>query len=454
MHASLLAHALIDAHQLHEHDRWSRRELERHQAGALRELRDFAVASSPFYRDLHRGLESRPLHELPVVTKSALMANLDHASTAPAVRLEALESHLAGETVAAPLGNYQVAATSGTTGVRGLFAWDPEEWATVLASYARAQAWAGLAPSLLRRTSMAVVSSRTPWHQSAVVAATADSPFLPTLRLDAADPIADTVAKLNEYQPAVLVAYASIARVLAHEQLAGRLKIAPRAVMCASEALSPGSREIVQRAFSIEPFDVYAATETAGIASQCERHSMHLYEDLVITEVVDEHDHPVPIGTFGAKVLVTVLFSRTLPLIRYEMSDRVALQAGDCSCGRPYARVLGILGRTEDTLELPGEGGTTVSIHPNLFHDALDALPLRGWQVVEEELSIRVRVAADAADAVPDDLAERIRRALRARGAVADVVVDRVADVERTRAGKALVVRREGRASGTGEPTR
>ena len=31
-------------------------------------------------------------------------------------------------------------------------------------------------------------------------------------------------------------------------------------------------------------------------------------------------------GTFGAKVLVTVLFSRTLPLIRYEMSDRVALR--------------------------------------------------------------------------------------------------------------------------------
>ena len=38
---------------------------------------------------------------------------------------------------------------------------------------------------------------------------------------------------------------------------------------------------------------------------------MSAYEDLVITEVVDEEHRPVPLGTFGAKVLVTVLFSRT-----------------------------------------------------------------------------------------------------------------------------------------------
>ena len=52
---------------------------------------------------------------------------------------------------------------------------------------------------------------------------------------------------------------------------------------------------------------------------------MHLFEDLVITEVVDADNRPVPPGQYGAKVLVTVLFSRTLPLIRYEMSDSLQL---------------------------------------------------------------------------------------------------------------------------------
>src|SRR5215208_2596300 len=59
-----------------------------------------------------------------------------------------------------------------------------------------------------------------------------------------------------------------------------------------------------------KPFEVYAATEPARIASECEQHQgMHLFEDLVITEVVDENNKPVPPGIFGEKVLVTVLFS-------------------------------------------------------------------------------------------------------------------------------------------------
>jgi phenylacetate-CoA ligase len=32
---------------------------------------------------------------------------------------------------------------------------------------------------------------------------------------------------------------------------------------------------------------------------------------------VDESNQPVPPGTFGAKVLLTVLWSRTQPIVRY-----------------------------------------------------------------------------------------------------------------------------------------
>ena len=169
---------------------------------------------------------------------------------------------------------------------------------------------------------------------------------------------------------------------------------------------------------------------------------MHLYEDLVVTEVVDDANRPVPMGTFGAKVLVTVLFSRTLPLIRYEMSDRVALRGEPCACGKPYSLVQRILGRTEDALILPGVGGAPVSIHPNVFHDVLDTVSLRGWQVVEEARGLRVRIAAAASDEVPADLAERLRAALLAHGSAVAVAVDRVEDITRTGAGKALVVRR------------
>ena len=73
------------------------------------------------------------------------------------------------------------------------------------------------------------------------------------------------------------------------------------------------------------------ATETAGIASPCSFHNSHIYEDLVIVEPVNADGFPVEPGTVGARLFVTVLFSRTLPLIRYEMSDRVSRWSEACN---------------------------------------------------------------------------------------------------------------------------
>ena len=118
------------------------------------------------------------------------------------------------------------------------------------------------------------------------------------------------VARLNGWQPQMLIAYASMMRLLASEQLAGRLRIAPRFVFSASEVLTDSTRELTTAAWGRPPRNVYGATETSGIAAECGQHpGMHLFEDLLITEVVDEDNRPVPAGVHGAKVPVTVLFS-------------------------------------------------------------------------------------------------------------------------------------------------
>ena len=86
-------------------------------------------------------------------------------------------------------------------------------------------------------------------------------------RFDATSPIEEIVAGLNEWRPENLICYASMGRVLAEEQLAGRLRISPRAVMCSSEVLTDEARRRIRLAFGAEPFNVYAATEPAGIAA-------------------------------------------------------------------------------------------------------------------------------------------------------------------------------------------
>lgn len=148
--------------------------------------------------------------------------------------------------------------------------------------------------------------------------------------------------------------------------------------------LTDETRRRIAAAWGHEPFNQYAATETGGLAAECEEHEgMHLFEDLVIFEVVDAQNRPVPPGTYGDKLLLTVLFNRTQPLIRYELSDSIRLAVGPCSCGRSFVLVDGIQGRREDILRLPRANGNEVLVHPLVFHGILDSLPTSGWQVVQ-----------------------------------------------------------------------
>lgn len=168
----LIAQVLRKRRTLRGHERWSRRELEHHQATALGALRDHAMTRSRFYQRFHRGLEGKPLGELPVLTKAELMTSFDELVVDPRVRRADVERHLAAlRGNERYLDRYWVSRTAGSTGHPGIFLVERDEWSTIIASYARAQEWAGIDAKLTRRTRLAVVSSRVPWHQSARVAA-------------------------------------------------------------------------------------------------------------------------------------------------------------------------------------------------------------------------------------------------------------------------------------------
>jgi phenylacetate-CoA ligase len=274
-----------------------------------------------------------------VLTKQTLMDSFDSVVTRPGLRLADVEEYLAtlrdNELFQ---GKYFVSATAGSTGRRGVFLWTFREWVQLVASYNRAFDWAGSTAGLTHQVKTAVVSSTNPSHQSARVGASIHSRWVPTLRIDSSDDLDSIITRLNNWQPEMLIAYASMVRLLAEAQLTGRLMIMPRLVFSTSEVLTDSTRKLATKAWGRSPYNVYAATETSSIAAECGEHTgMHLFEDLVITEVVDADNQPVPPGEYGAKVLVTVLFSRTVPLIRYEMSD--SLQLGTITTVHAAARM-------------------------------------------------------------------------------------------------------------------
>jgi putative adenylate-forming enzyme len=442
---ALVLAVLAYRRQLRRRDRWGRAELLGCQQRALNRLRIHAYNKSSFYRHFHAGKLDQPLTELPVLTKATLMENFHQLVTRSNLRLSDVEDYLSrlrGNELFQQ--RYFVSATAGTTGRRGVFLWNFAEWVQVVGSYNRAFDWAGSTAGLTHRVKTAVVSSTNPTHQSARVGASIHSRWVPTLRIDSSEPLDAIVTRLNAWQPQMLIAYASMLRLLAGEQLAGRLTIAPRFLFSASEVLTDSTRRLATTAWNRTPYNVYAATETSGIAAECDQHAgMHLFEDLVITEVVDSNNQRVPPGQYGAKVLVTVLFSRTLPLIRYEMSDSIQLAEDQrCPCGRPYALITGIQGREQEALDFPTPEGEVRSIQPIVFHHIMDAISAAGWQINQTLDGLEV-LLAQPHDLDRWGLEANLKSVLERQGITPpSIQIREVNAIPRTALGKAPLIKR------------
>ncbi len=444
MNIALMLKLLNQVRLLRQHELWTRSQLEVYQTHVLHQLRAYAYAHSPFYQKFHLGLMDRPLNELPVLTKATMMENFDALVTDRTIHLEEVRKYASGGEAGQPYrGQYWVTATSGSSGQPGFFLFDQNEWISILASFARSQEWSGVKINLTHRQRMATVASISPWHMSSQVSATVKSWWRPSLRLPASQPLAQTVKQLNDWQPEVLITYASMAGILAEEQRAGRLRIQPKVVYTSSEVLTKQTRSLVCQTWGDEPFNQYAATETASIAAEhrtCRQ--MHFFEDLVLVEVVDENNQPVPPGTYGAKLLITTLFSRTQPLIRYELKDSVRVRDAGHDCTLPFAILESIQGREEDTLHLPGVSGK-VEIQPLVFNRVMDILPVVGWQIVQQADDGLVVLLAGAREGLSDPgLEDQLTHSLAQEGAqIPYLRIEHVPTIPKNASGKIPLIK-------------
>ena len=165
-------------------------------------------------------------------------------------------------------------------------------------------------------------------------------------------------------------------RMLAEERLAGRLRIAPKEIWTGGETLSPAMRAFVHKAFGCPVINSYGTSEFLSLASECSLGSLHLNSDWVILEPVDARGEPVPRGTPGVTTLLTNLANHVQPLIRYDISDRVALHPGTCACGCRLP-MIDVEGRCDDSLLLGPAGRSKTRI-----------LPLALSTILEEEAGL------------------------------------------------------------------
>lgn len=424
-------------------ENWSREQIKEYQEQELKKLRQHVYKHSPFYKAFHNGLEDRPLNELPVLTKKELMASWDDIVTDRSLHLKDIQYFLENVTgLEAYNGTHYAFATGGTTGVKGVTIYSKDEFLELFSSTTRLSSWTGMHFSLKERPRMAVVQSNLPWHVAGG-AGFIKLPIIKILALDSVEPIPKLVRKLNDFKPHVLGGYAGNVHLLAQEQIAGRLKVAPRTALTTAETLKKEARRDIEKAWGIKPFEAYGSTEVGEAAAECEQHNgMHVYEDLVILEVVDNENQPVPPGTYGSKVLATVLWNRTLPFIRYEISDHLKMATKPCACGRPFQLIEEIQGREEQVIYLQGQSGE-VRIEPDIFFDNMVLLPIDGWQVVQErEDAITFLILGPHPEFKEADFLERIGDELLKQGVkLPTLKVEYIDELSRTPVGKAISIK-------------
>ena len=172
--------------------------------------------------------------------------------------------------------------------------------------------------------------------------------------------------------------------------------IRPKNIVSSAEPLDEKTSALVEEAFGIAPYNFYAASEAIGMAQDCSLHrGLHVFNDNVVLEIVDEKGKQVPAGREG-HVVLTNLTNRCQPLIRYQMNDLAAYSKEECECGLPFPLLKAVSGRREEVLWVEkGKGYET--LHPISFVEFF--VPgLRRLQVVQvKRNSLLRRVAGQGA---------------------------------------------------------
>lgn len=133
----------------------------------------------------------------------------------------------------------------------------------------------------------------------------------------------------------------------------------------------------------------------------CQAHAgMHLRENHIIAEIVDEAGRPLPRGEIG-ELVVTTIGMEAMPLIRYRSGDYARILPAPCPCGSETLRLdrierkaAGL--RAADLDEILFADAHIVDCHYTLGAEELSITALTAGSPAEETILRRVRALAPA----------------------------------------------------------
>ncbi|WP_103104517.1 F390 synthetase-related protein [Brevibacillus reuszeri] len=365
----------------------TREQLESWQSAQVQAMLRRILPDSPFYRERLGDLDTADWRSMEPIDKKLMMAHFDELNTRGIKKEDAFRVALKAEVTrdfAPQLEGVTVGLSSGTSGNRGLFLVGREEqakWAgTILAKALPGPLWSEhrIAFFLRANSNLYTAVNRRRIRFSF---------------FDLQKPLQEHLLTLNEYQPTVLVAPASMLRLLAAEQRKGALRIAPAKIISVAEVLDPLDEAYIRDTFEQLIHQIYQCTEGL-LAVTCAHGTLHVNEDLIVMEkeyLDEQKERFFPILTDFSRV--------TQPIIRYRLNDILTEKHSPCPCGSVFTALEKIEGRADDLFWFRGEKGELlVSVFPDFIRravistsDAIEEYTVRQLSPCKLEVALRLR---------------------------------------------------------------
>ncbi len=198
-----------------------------------------------------------------------------------------------------------------------------------------------------------------------------------------------------------------------------------------AEPLYASQRQVLAHVFDCPIYDSYGMAEIVAAGSECEVGSLHIWPEVGVVEILDDHtDKPVSGGSSG-RIIGTNLLNADMPLIRYEIGDRGALNSADrCACGRTLPLWQRIEGRMDDMIVTP-DGRHLGRLDPIFKAD----LPIVEAQIIQESTE-NLRVKVVPSEEYSSQSPALIERLMQDRVGKMNVIVEEVDAIPRTSNGK------------------
>jgi phenylacetate-CoA ligase len=400
---------------------WPEDRLDRFREQRLRELVRFAYDHSPFFRQFYERAGIKPedvrtlndLDRLPILQKEMFRrADPKQVVTLP------------------PETRWMVEITSGSTGepLRIHRTW--RDLYFIKAKVIRAFRQTGLRfydRQVILKSSAESLTGRH-WFENFGI--------LRKYWFSVADSPEENLTRLRAIRPQHLHGFpsglAAIADLLIQNGEIFRIPI----ICTGAEVLDDSIRHRIEQAFKAQVYNFYASREVGNIAWECAAHDgLHVNDDAMILELLDDQNHPVPDGEEG-RVVVTWLDGRDWPFIRYDLGDRAIRKSGACPCGVPFSRLVRLEGRSDSRILLP----SGIWISGMVFQELRTALWVAAFRIVQEvPKAIRLQIVLRHQPS-PEEMDEFIAETRQLVRGELQVIPEIVSHIERDPSGKVRCV--------------